>query len=196
MFACCCGGTAVALAPPDPRFAAYKGAGMIFTDGSVVLCGWEPRKRRPGLYGIGGKAENTVDRRDYRVTAAREVLEELYGAPPPARLVDTVAATLCGDGERAEMVDGYVMIRQDFRGLRRLLGLVAASGFRSPLYGVRAPRTLEELVFARKSAAATEMAQLCLLPVAARAPRISGDLGEDIERIWAADHPREKEASK
>jgi hypothetical protein len=195
MFACC-GGGAVALAPPDPRFAAYKGAGMIFTDGSVVLCGWEPRKRRPGLYGIGGKAENAVDQRDYRITAAREVLEELYGAPPPGRLVDTVAATLCVDASGTEMVDGYVMIRRDFRGLQRLLRLVAASGFRSPLYVARMPRTLEELVFSRHSAAATEMAQLCLLPVAARAPRISGDLGDDIERIWEADHPHEKHGSK
>lgn len=188
MFACCCGAGAVALSPPDVRFAAYKGAGMIFTDGSVVLCGWEPRKRKPGLYGIGGKAERPIDRGDYRLTAAREVLEELFGTPPIERTVDTVAAALCADVARAELVDGYVMIRQDFRGLQRLLVLVRASGARSPLYA-RMPRTLEELLFARQSAVATEMAQLCLLPVAARTPRISGDLGDDIERIWESDHP-------
>jgi hypothetical protein len=190
MFACCCGaGAAVALAPPDPRFAAYNGAGMLFTDGSVVLCGWEPRKRRPGLYGIGGKAERLVDRGDYRVTAAREVLEELFGAPPTEPLVDKVAATLCVDVARTELVDyDYVVIRQDFGGLRRLLELVRASGARSPLYA-RIPRTLDELLFARQSAAASEMAQLCLLPVTARAPRISADLCDDIERIWTADHP-------
>jgi hypothetical protein len=162
---------------------------MIFTDGSVVLCGWEPRKRKPGLYGIGGKAERSVDRGDYRLTAAREVLEELFGTPPTAHLVDTVAATLCGGTERATMVDGdYVMIRQDFAGLWRLLALTRAGGMRSPLYA-RMPRTLEELLFARQSAAATEMAQLCLLPIVQKAPRISGDLCDDIERIWEADHP-------
>lgn len=180
------------MAPPDPRFAAYKGAGMIFTDGSVVLCGWEPRKRKPGLYGIGGKAERTVDHGDYRRTAAREVLEELFGAPPTDRLVDTVAATLCGDVARTEMVDGgYVMIRQTFGGLRQLLTLVRASGARSPLYA-QMPRTLEELVFTRRSEAATEMAQLCLLPITARAPRVSGDLCGDIERIWAADSAKKQ----
>ena len=185
MFACCCGAGAVALAPPDLRFAAYKGAGMIFTDGSVVLCGWEPRKRRPGLYGIGGKAERTVDRGDYRLTAAREVLEELYGAPPPGSLVDTVAVMFCSNAAQTTIVDGsYVMIQCTFADLTRLLIQVARSGFRSPLYA-RMPRSLEALLFTRRSSVATEMAQLCVLPVTERAPRISGDLGDDIERIWA-----------
>jgi hypothetical protein len=189
MFACCCGTAVAALPPPDPRFADYKGAGMIFTDGSVVLCGWEPRKRRPGLYGIGGKAEDAVDRRDYRQTAVREVIEELYGAVPSARLVDTVAAALCSDTGGAALVDGdYLMIRCSFRDLQRLLGLVAAArpALISPLYSARLPRSLEELLFARCSAAATEMAQLCLLPVTRQIPRISGDLGSDISRLWAS----------
>lgn len=172
---------------------------MIFTDGSVVLCGWEPRKRRPGLYGIGGKAEDAADGRDYRLTAVRETIEELYGATPSARLVETVAAALCGDAGRATMVDGdYLMIRCSFRDLQRLLGLVAAArpAVFSPLYPTRLPRSLEELLFARCSAVATEVAQLCLLPVAQQVPRISNDLGGDIIRLWAADHPHAVKGEK
>lgn len=174
---------------------------MIFTDGSVVLCGWEPRKRRPGLYGIGGKAEDEIDRRDYRQTAAREVLEELYGAVPPGALVDRIAVTFCGDVGRTTMVGDYAMIRCSFLDLRRILGMVAGERrFVSPLYPTRLPRTLEELLFARKSGAATEMAQLCLLPVTQQVPRISSDLGGDIIRLWAADNgtseSNEKQTSK
>lgn len=193
MLACFCCAGVVVVTPPDPRFAAYKGAGMIFTDGSVVLCGWEPRKRKPGLYGIGGKAENAVDRRDYRQTAAREVLEELFGVVPSAALVEAVAREFCGDAGRASMVGGYVMIRCSFRDLQRLLRRVAAVRMKSPLYPVRMPRTLEELLLARHSAGSSEMAQLCLLPVAQQVPRISSDLGGDIVRLWAADHPLECE---
>jgi hypothetical protein len=190
MFACCCAAAVVATGPPDARFAAYKGAGMIFTDGSVVLCGWEPRKRRPGLYGIGGKAEDAVDRRDYRQTAAREVLEELFGAVPSARLVEMVAAALCSDARRATLVDGYVMIRCSFQDdLRLLLRLAAAARLKSPLYPTRMPRNLEELLFDRRPGMSTEMAQLCLLPVTQQVPRISYDLGGDIIRLWATDHP-------
>jgi hypothetical protein len=166
---------------------------MIFTDGSVVLCGWEPRKRKPGLYGIGGKAENSVDHRDYRHTAAREVLEELFGVVPATTLVEAVAREFCGDVDRTSMVDGYVIIRCSFRDLQQLLRRVAAARLKSPMYPERVPRSLEELLFARHSVAATEMAQLCLLPVAQRMPRISSDLGDDIIRIWAADHPLECE---
>jgi hypothetical protein len=162
---------------------------MIFTDGSVVLCGWEPRKRRPGLYGIGGKAERALDHGDYRQTAVREVIEELYGAVPSARLMETVAAAICGDAGRATVADGdYLMIRCSFRDLQRLLELVVAArpAMVSPLYPTRLPRTLEELLFARCSAVATEMAQLCLLPVTQQVPRISNDLGGDIIRLWVS----------
>jgi hypothetical protein len=203
MFTCCCVTGATAMPPPDARFAAYAGAGMIFTDGSVVLCGWEPRKRRPGLYGIGGKAENLVDHRDYRRTAAREVLEELYGAVPSATLVDRVAATFCSDGANATMVGDYVMVRCSFADLHRLLRVVAAARptLKSPLYPTRLPRSLEELLFTRRSSVAAEMAQLCLLPVTQQVPRISSDLGGDIIRLWASDNPQlagsnEKESSK
>ena len=185
------------MPPPDVRFAAYAGAGMIFTDGSVVLCGWEPRKRKPGLYGIGGKAEDAQDHRDYRLTAAREVLEELYGAVPSRVLIDRVAMTFCSDAASATMVGGYVMIRCSFANLQGLLRLVSATrpALKSPLYPVRLPRSIEELILKRQSSAATEMAQLCLLPVTQQVPRISSDLGGDIIRLWAADDS-EKKTSK
>jgi hypothetical protein len=182
MFALC--HTAVAETPVDPRFAAYKGAGMVFTDGSVVLCGWEPRKRKPGLYGIGGKAEDVLDQRNYQRTAAREVLEEIYGVPPSADLVDRIAR-VTGNGRRVEMVGDYVMIHQDFAGLEQILRLVASTGMRSPFYPSRAPRTVQELLFSRRPTETSEMAQLCLLPITSRVPRISSDLGGDIVRIWS-----------
>jgi hypothetical protein len=161
---------------------------MIFTDGSVILCGWEPRKRRGGggLYGIGGKVEPT-DRGDYRLTAAREMLEELFGIMPTAGLIAMVAAL---PPRRTEMVESYVMIHHALGpgGLPEILRLVRAAGVRSPLYPRGIPRSLEGLLLERQiggggGGVLPEMAQLCLLPVVPSRPHISGDLTADIERL-------------
>lgn len=156
---------------------------MIFTDGSVILCGWEPRKRRGagGLYGIGGKVE-PGDRGDYRMTAARETLEELFGTAPTPALTMAVAAI---PSARTEMIGSYVMIHHGFGpgGLTELLRLVRAAGLRSPLYPRGIPRSLEGLLLERRAGAPAEMAQLCLLPVVSRRLRISDDLMDDIRRL-------------
>ena len=157
---------------------------MIFTDGSVILCGWEPRKRRGagGLYGIGGKVE-PGDGGDYRITAARETLEELLGIAPSVALIEAVAAI---PAAHTEMVGGYVMIHHGFGpgGLTEILRLVRAAGVRSPLYPRDVPRNLEGLLLERRTVGAhAEMAQLGLLPVVTVYPHISGDLAGDIERL-------------
>jgi len=157
---------------------------MIFTNGSVILCGWEPQKRRGrmrgGLYGIGGKME-PGDRGDYRLTAAREVLEELFGLGPtvPTSLIQAVAALRA---ERVEMVDRYVIIHHGFTALRTIMRLVR----RSPLYPRGMPQNLEGLLLERRcDGTRVEMAQLCLLPVVPVRLHISNELVDDIVRLAA-----------
>lgn len=180
----CCWSAPV-LSVPEARYSVARGAGIIFTDGSVILCGWEPRKRRGagGLYGIGGKVE-PGDGGDYRLTAAREMLEELFAIVPSMELMMAVAAI---PAAHTEIVDRYVMIHHRFGpgGLTEILRLVRAAGVRSPLYPRGIPRSLEGLLLERRATPTGEheMRQLCLLPVVSRRPHISSDLADDIERL-------------
>jgi len=173
MFSCC--SPQPVLEPANPAFTGYFGAGFVFTDNLLILCGWEPRKQRPGLYGIGGKAEPT-DGGDYRITAARETLEELFAIKPSRSLLLRVAAL---KSVREELVGGYVMIYHTFATLQQLIRLVRPP---SPFY-LRNPITIEELIFKRFTTGTAEVAQLCLLPVTRLPVMVSADLVDDIRRL-------------
>ena len=171
------------LVPPDVQFASARGAGIIFTDGSVILCGWEPRKRRGrgGIYGIGGKTE-AGDHGDYRLTAAREMLEELFGlhSPVPYQLVLAIAALPV---VHTEIIDSYVIIQHSFATLGLIMGLVRKETVSVPLYPRGAPQTLEALLLERQWQDSTEFAQLCILPVVSTRLHISSELVDDIRRL-------------
>ena len=173
MFSCC--SPQSVLEPANPAFTGYFGAGFVFTDNLLILCGWEPRKQRPGLYGIGGKAEST-DVGDYRITAARETVEELFAIKPQRSLLMQIAALR---PVREELVGGYVMIYHTFSTLQQLIRLVRSP---SPFY-LRNPITIEELIFKRFTTGTAEVAQLCLLPVTRLPVVVSADLVDDIRRL-------------
>lgn len=177
--------TAITVAPPIPDdYRTWGGAGLVFTNGDLILCGYEPHKRVPAIYGIGGKREST-DTTFYH-TAFREAFEELLGVGPPVELM----GALVGAARAQKTVKvgggggGYIMIQYSFADLSRFLDIIRRAGVRTPLYA-RAPRSLEELLVARRCAASTEMTHLCVLPVVTPAPIVSRDLGGDIERIVA-----------
>ena len=57
------------------QYTEYKAAGMMFTDTKHILAGYQ----KTGFSGIGGGRELVFDRNDAKLTAIREILEELYG---------------------------------------------------------------------------------------------------------------------
>lgn len=168
---------AVAVAESE-KYCSYIGAGLVITNGTLILCGYEPYKRKPAIYGIGGKRES-IDT-TYRETAFREAIEELLGITiiPPRVLKKLTHRTPI----YIEDVSGYIMIHYSFMDLEWFLSCLR--GLRSPFYD-RMPRSLQELLLNRRVEASTEMTHLCVVPVISPTPLISRDLSADIDRIVA-----------
>jgi hypothetical protein len=187
MFCFCSSAVATATIPPIPEdYRSWGGAGLVFTSGDLILCGYEPNKKVPAIYGIGGKREST-DTTFYH-TAFREAFEELLGVGPSAGIMGALIGAAVpkktvkiGGGAR-----GYIMIQYGFADLVRFLEIMRRASMRTPFYP-RLPRSIEELLTARRCAASTEMTHLCLLPVVSPAPVVSRDLAGDIERIAATE---------
>lgn len=191
---CCSAGIPYYQHPIPAKFTTYRGAGMIFENGRVILCGYEPTKRYPALYGIGGKRE--ASDANYRETAAREVLEELFGFQKPSREILHRVLVVPPRGE--EIVGGYVMIRYGFDDLTAMM--LTLRNLQSPYYR-RMPVTVSELVLKRDAPCTVdtpciagsnasshtmrgvETLHLCLLPMVTPAPQVSADLAGDIQRL-------------
>lgn len=165
--------------PIPAIFTTYRGAGMIFDNGRTILCGYEPGKREPALYGIGGKREMTDA--NYRETAAREVLEELFGFRALSKAL--IQRILVIPPREETIVHGYVMLRYGFDDLVAML--LTLRGQQSAFYRAM-PQTVSDLVLARGRVAQSEMSHLCLLPMVTPAPTVSKDLADDICRLLTA----------
>jgi hypothetical protein len=170
--------------PIPTTFTTYRGAGMIFDNGRMILCGFEPGKRHPALYGIGGKREATDA--NYRETAAREVLEELFGLVAPPRAIQQ--RILMIPPREEVIVHGYVMLRYSFDDL--MMMLLTLRDQQSPFYRTM-PQTVSELVLGRGHVPQAELSHLCLLPMVTPAPKVSKDLADDILRLLTV-RPGEK----
>lgn len=183
--------------PIPLQFTVYNGAGMIFDNGNTILCGVEPfkytkkfesyelsssarqaerkNKSRPALYGIGGKREPTDA--NYRETAAREVIEELFGIQPTRSLCQQILTSPPRD---ETIIDGYVILRYEFTDLLQMLR--SLRNYPSPYYRSM-PRTVSDLILERRTSKTAEMTHLCLLPMVIPVPTPSHDLAEDIIRL-------------
>jgi hypothetical protein len=52
-----------------------EAAGIVFTNGTHILAGYQPRKKNPHISGLGGSKQKDES---YMQTAWRETLEELF----------------------------------------------------------------------------------------------------------------------
>ena len=155
----------------------YRGAGMIFDNGRMILCGYEPLKKHPALYGIGGKREATDA--NYRETAAREVLEEMFGLQTIPRNI--LQRVLVVPPRSEEIVHGYVMLRYGFDDL--VCMMLSLRGQQTPYYRAM-PTTVSDLVLGRRLLnRPVETSHLCLLPMVSPAPKVSEDFADDIQRL-------------
>ena len=169
----------VALPPVTEEYRTWTGAGLVFTNGDLILCGYEPHKKIPAIYGIGGKRES-IDTTYYH-TAFREAFEEILGIGPSVGLVETLARA-ARPQKTVKVGGGYIMIHYSFVDLMHFLNIMRRAGVRMPFY-VKAPRTVEDLLLLRLHKVSTEMTHLCVLPVVRPAPSVSRDLAGDIESI-------------
>jgi hypothetical protein len=139
---------------------AFRSAGCVFTDGKLILAGYQPRKKRPFISGIGGKKE---EGETYRLTALRETLEELFEFTAiPENLFDELM-TITPD--KIIQNGTYISVIYSFEDLHSFLRIISKSKLKTALYD-SVPLTLMDLIFKRKLIAETpEISHLALLPL-------------------------------
>lgn len=152
------------IAPnPNPDEREYKAAGCVFTDGGLILGGYQPYKMYPFISGIGGARENGEDHLE---TALRETVEELFNIREPdipSNLISTLVEQFI---PRTIIQNGsYVMLVYNFKDLDKFLAICKSYKVVSPLYA-KFPTTLDSLLFTRNGRKGDpEISQLAILPV-------------------------------
>ena len=144
----------------DPE--GYKAAGCVFTDGKIILAGYQPRKRVPTISGIGGKKE---DGETYMDTAIRETVEELFDIKVASQLINELKTII---PEKIVQNGSYIIAVYTFMNLEDMLKHMKSKGITSKLYN-KMPVSLMELIFNRKlvenPAENPEISHLALLPL-------------------------------
>ena len=140
----------------------YTCAGTIFTDGKLILAGYQPHKRVPFITGIGGsKYENET----YLETAIRETLEELFEFETiPQALLYEIQFTV--PPKRTLQNKNYSMVVYTFTDLETILGLFCKYELTSKVYD-EIPKTLFDVLFRRNTCETAEISHVCILPFVA-----------------------------
>jgi len=139
----------------------YSSAGVLFTNGTHVLGGYQPKKEYPCISGIGGKRE--LRDTSFLYTAIRECLEELFAVseslPLYIELIQENVTPL-----RVVELGAYINCIFSFHDLERMLTLLSDAGFVSPVYKVF-PRTMDALMYTRLASEDQELTHLAILPI-------------------------------
>ncbi len=146
---------------------SYIGAGVLITDGTHVLAGYQPR--RGATTGFGGKREEGEEPLE---TASRELLEELLGLTkgPKTNIFSKWTRLTADDAD-------YVLFTCSFAHLEEILLHVDDS----PYYKVR-PTNITDLILRRTAPEDAEVGALALIPLAGP---LHDELLEDM-RLWKA----------
>jgi len=131
---------------------SFVGAGVIFYDQYNVLAGFN--KKSHIISGIGGKP--LLNEKPF-TTAKREMLEELFEIDLNHIYIDIIPNNIVGYNQ-------YCSYLLDFNKLQQILDILNSYQIKSKLYDIF-PKNISELIFNRKVKEATEIGQLCLLPL-------------------------------
>ena len=142
------------------RSRSYKAAGVVFTDGQLILAGYQPLKATPFISGIGGSKD---EGETYKETALREMVEELFETSVPPALLAELKKCASHSPRKVLRSHSYVRLVYTFEDLVDMLA-VMKKHIKSPLYATF-PLTLMELLFQRRDKGKSEISHLCLLPV-------------------------------
>ena len=152
-------------------------AGILFTNGSLVLSGYSEHKSK--LTGIGGKSIN--NELPYE-TAMRETIEELFEFDIiPSELLTELNSNIIFSNLIA--TKNYSMFILSFNDLKVILKIINKykDTLTSKVYEV-IPSNIEELLFLRKADNRSEIKHLCLLPM-----EISNTQSLDIDTFFLKD---------
>ena len=148
----------------------YTCAGTVFINNTHILAGYQPKKQKPFISGIGGMKEQGET---YIKTAIREMLEELFE-------FDTIFSEIICEIEEFVIPlkiiqnGNYVLVVYSFADLETILKLLKKYNLQSYLYK-KMPTTIVELIFHRQNSSIDkipEISQLSLLPFVDHNPKI------------------------
>jgi len=146
----------------------------LFTNGTHVLAGFQPKKKVPCITGIGGCREAGET---FLYTAIRETVEELLNVTNvPAELIYTLSDKLQPGSIFSN--NGYTTVVYSFHQLETFLRIVQGYGIVTGIYR-DFPTTLEELVVRRKTSTDAEIRQFAILPL--ECSQISKDFLVDLQ---------------
>ncbi len=139
----------------------YASAGCIFHNEQFILAGYQPRKQKPVLSGLGGRKEGDEE---CIVTALRETIEELLDLQTvPLDFIREIQESI--PFERYIQSGDYVSFLYSFDDLQKMLELLKCKGIHSELYD-EFPTNLLALLFNRKQLAyPAEISHLVLFPL-------------------------------
>jgi hypothetical protein len=164
--------------PTVEPLSKYSCAGAIFTNGTHILAGYQPNKKRPFISGIGGRMEPTET---FIETAIREAIEEILDVKVvPRQLIYDVINGV--KWKKTIQNDSYAIVVYTFEDLFNILKITSTYIKSSPIYK-KIPDNLEELLFKRIPLKKSEISQLCLLPVVNHSdcsPFVDNNLLKDI----------------
>lgn len=160
----------------------YEAAGCAFTDGKLILAGYQPNKPQPFISGIGGMKEEGEGPLD---TALRETLEELFEIQETSPYISELKATL--NPSKVIQNKTYILLAFTFEDLDAILRILKSRGATSKMYSTF-PETLFELLFDRKilEDEKHEISHLALLPLVRHEhqnPFVSSDFLEDMAAL-------------
>ena len=138
----------------------FTKAGTVFTNGRVVLGGYQGYGGDNYISGVGGKREGDET---FWETAIRETIEELLHVRAVPKDVILQFYYTCVP-QNIGKNEGYILLQHSFEDLEILLSLVKAAGIISPIYQ-NFPMTVMELVLNRRiGTMKPELTHLVLLP--------------------------------
>jgi hypothetical protein len=138
----------------------YTSAGCMFFNDQFVLAGYQPRKQKPFLSGLGGKREGEET---YDITALRETIEELFELQTvPLEWITAIQEKVPSKGTVKN--GDYIIVLYSFEDLQQILQILQEKGAVSELYS-EFPVNLQSLLFHRKQLQyPAEISHLALLP--------------------------------
>jgi hypothetical protein len=139
----------------------FTSAGCIFYNEQYILAGYQPRKQKPIVSGLGGKREGDEEA---STTALRETLEELFELQTvPLEWIQEIQATI--PFQRSLQNGDYLTFLYSFDDLQQILVYLESKGCQSELYN-EFPTNVLTLLFHRKQLAyPAEISHLLLFPL-------------------------------
>jgi len=172
---------------PSPEENDFKGAGCIFTNGTTLLAGYQKKKGKSIISGLGGSRQ---DEETFMETALRETIEELFDIKDidPVFLEKLTKILHPSDVILMEVEDWgiYITVIYSYSDLEKLLYYTHKRVKRSSLYKTF-PDTICKLLLNRiiPTGSPPEITHLTLVPLDSTIANatISPDFLEDITKI-------------